>query len=176
MKSVIYIKQFLLTISIMHAGLSYAETLPMEMTLRAAPKENWSFEFKNKYGENIIVGIRYADEKREQINTAKLLKNSEVIRIGKVNTYRKIEISIWTQGQFGENPENAHTKKPKFTYTVDAGGNTVFVALDQNGTLYPQRGELLGFTGKTESGLSKSKNVQKKDISLNAAVAIRMQK
>lgn len=163
----------------MHIGLAYSatvETLPMEMTSRATPGENWNVEIKNKYGENIIIGIRYSDGKREQINKARLLHGGEVIRVGKVNTYRKLEVSIWTQGQFGENPENAPTKKPKFTYTIDAGGNTIFVALDQNGILYPQRGEFLGFTGKTESGLSKTSNVQKKDISLNAAVGARLQK
>lgn len=176
MKLAIYLKNILMTIGIMYAGLSYAaiyETLPQEMAVRATPGKYWNVEILNKYGEDIIIGVRYADGKKEQINKAKLMRDGDVIRFASINTYRKITLSIWTQGQFGENPEAAPTKKPKFTYTIDAGGNTIFVALDSNGNLYPQRGEYLGITGKTQSGLIKTSNVQKKDISLNAAIAPR---
>jgi len=178
MKLRIYLKKLLLIIGIMYVGLSFAsaDVLPMQKTTKATPGENWNVEFKNKYNENIIIGIKYADGDKKQINKAQLLHDGEVIRFAAVNTYRKIIISIWTQGQFGENPENAQQKKPKFTYTIDAGGNTIFVTFDQNGNLNPQRGELLGITGKTESGLSKSSNVQKRDITLNAGVGARIQK
>lgn len=150
------------------------ETLPMEMTPRATPGENWNLEIKNKYGEDVMVGIRYADGKKEQINKARLLHNGDVLRFATINTYRQILIAIWTQGQFGDNPAHAQNKEPLFTYVIDAGGNTIFVALDENGNLYPQRGEFLGITGKTQSGLLKTSNVQKKDISLTAAIGKRI--
>lgn len=176
MKFAIYLKNIFMMIGVMYVGLSYAgvaETLPQEMASRATPGKDWNVEIKNKYGEDIIIGVRYADGKKDQINKAKLMHDGDVVRFAMVNTYRKIMVSIWTQGQFGENPEAAPMKKPKFTYTIDAHGNTIFVALDQYGNLYPQRGELLGITGKTQSGLIKTSNVQKKDITLNAAIAPR---
>jgi|GEM_PF-3820634 len=178
MKLVIYLKNILMMTGIMYVGLSYAaefEKLPEEKFPRATPGETWNVEIKNKYGENIVIGVRYAKDKK-QINKAQLIQDGGVIRFAEINTYRAIEISVWTQGQFGDNPNLVAAKPPKFTYVIAADGNTIFVALDQNGNLYPQRGELLGFTGKTQSGLSKTSNVKKSDITVKAPLGTRIQK
>lgn len=143
-----------------------------------AAQASATFEIMNKSTSPIWVSVFNDGKPLSEVVQRVGAKGFGAVAItsNKIDASKDTKLVIWTsnpgQVELGKKYifAGATTLKPAPDYTYTFVKNkdilVTFNPGDARGNLYPQTGPLMGFLGKTESGLSLDNNIKRDDIRL----------